>query len=409
MQVNSQISDRRTLGPWFIIEGIHSYGVTLFCYGCYFYASEVLRATDTQCLWLSAGWGFFYIFLSLLSGHLAARWGSRNMIAGMSAGCVITAAGGLVVLHFQNIWVLFAVMAAYNFTNTQIWPALESALTRSPGRMKLSSRISRFNVVWSVSSSIAYFTSGPIMNLGWSLVFLIPAACALIATFLSLGWSVPQDQLATDHITEDSLNLNEEAGGTPRRRAGVLLLMAWTSNMLAYTAMNVIIPVMPFLTRLAAPGAGIWTASLGSVWGFARFGGFLLSLFWMGWRYRARWMLAAYVLLCTGFAMVLLSPGNLTALLGGQALFGLGAAFVYAGSLTYAMHLSSGSSGHAGIHEALIGMGITMGPAVGALAGNGSRSLPNIAGAVLSLLGLGALVLFVFWYRGRSEGNGVQV
>lgn len=70
------------------------------------------------------------------------------------------------------------------------------------------------------------------------------------------------------------------------------------------------------------------------------------------------------------------------------------------------MHTSEGSGGHAGFHEALIGMGIFLGPAIVALAGGGggnvgpgleqpAAALTRIGYSVAAVLTLGALVMWI--------------
>ena len=46
--------DLRTLGPWYAVEFLNSFACTLLTAGCYDYATDVLHATPSARLWLSA-------------------------------------------------------------------------------------------------------------------------------------------------------------------------------------------------------------------------------------------------------------------------------------------------------------------------------------------------------------------
>ncbi len=170
--------------------------------------------------------------------------------------------------------------------------------------------------------------------------------------------------------------------------------MAWVANALAYMAINTLIPAMPTLTRIAAAHY----AAAGSVWGLARFAGFALFWAWAGWHYRARWMLIFHGLLAGSFFLLLFFP-RIEVLLGMQVIFGLAAAFIYSSSLYYAMHVSAGAAGHAGIHEALIGAGTCVGPMVGALSGGTPEDLGPIALGVTGALVAGGVVLGILALR----------
>ena len=111
---------------------------------------------------------------------------------------------------------------------------------------------------------------------------------------------------------------------------------------------------------------------------------------------RVRWMLGGFFSL-VGATVMLIAVPSIAVLIGGQIILGLAAALVYAGSLYYSMHLSHGAGEHAGLHEALIGMGTVVGPAVAALAGGPEDMLPKgIALGVILLLGGGVLARMGF-------------
>jgi MFS family permease len=134
-----------------------------------------------------------------------------------------------------------------------------------------------------------------------------------------------------------------------------------------------------------------------SVWGLTRAAGFLVVGKWTGWHYKARWLVGSQLALAASFLAMMIIP-SMTMLITAQIIFGLSTALIYSSSLYYAMHTSEGSGGHAGFHEALIGLGIFIGPAVGALAGGdtvGTQALQRIGYSVTAVLTLGAIIMWI--------------
>ncbi len=75
--------------------------------------------------------------------------------------------------------------------------------------------------------------------------------------------------------------------------------------------------------------------------------------------------MTAFALLILSFAAILVAP-NLAVLIAAQIFFGAAIGLIYYSSLFYSMDASDTKSEHGGIHEAAIGAGNFIGPAVGA-------------------------------------------
>jgi predicted MFS family arabinose efflux permease len=131
-----------------------------------------------------------------------------------------------------------------------------------------------------------------------------------------------------------------------------------------------------------------------SLWGFVRLAAFVALWQWPGWHYRFRWLVTAYLALVLSFAAMLIVP-NLAVVLVAQLFFGVAIGLIYYSSLFYALDASATKSEHGGIHEAAIGAGNCLGPAVGAAS---LQFLPQyassgaIAVSVLLVCGLGGLL-----------------
>ena len=182
----------------------------------------------------------------------------------------------------------------------------------------------------------------------------------------------------------------------PIARARGFLRMAWLANPFAYIAVNTLVAVMPGI----AQRLGLSTTAAGfccSLWCFARLGAFFGLWFWSGWHYKFRWMLSAYLALIAAFVVILTAPSLLVIVLA-QLLFGLAIGLIYYSSLFYSMAVGETKGEHGGIHEAAIGLGNFVGPAVGAASLHFLPQYANsgaVAVSVVLLGGLGAIA----WLR----------
>lgn len=396
-------SDLRTLGPWLLAEFLASFASMVFVTGCYDWALGPLKTSPSGRLWMSAAWGFVYIFVSLLAGRVVEKWGPRRAVITVSCLTVFTALLGLTVMALPVAWMVLLVMLPYNLTSSLTWPAIESGLTRSPGKMSLSARIAVYNLSWS-GGAFASMTHGYLEEWSFSLVFIVPAVLSALAAFCLWKWGVPADKIAAQNVPDEAEGEHELDDPAVRRRAQLLLKMAWISNPLAYVAIYVVLPIM---TQLAQQ-AGIVTlgaaAFVGSIWFIARFVGFGITWKWIGWHYKMIWQIGPLTAIALSLAGMLMIH-SLLALVFLQIVFGLSAALLYSASLYYAMHVSSGHGGHAAFHEAALGIGTMAGPMIGALSATGEldeHAMKRIALAVGSILILGGIVMIALWLRGST-------
>jgi len=106
-------------------------------------------------------------------------------------------------------------------------------------------------------------------------------------------------------------------------------------------------------------------------------------------------------LLVVSFAVILIVP-SLAVLLMAQIFFGGAIGLIYYSSLFYSMDVGEAKGEHGGIHEAAIGVGNCIGPAVGAAS---VQFLPQHANsgaiAVSALLLCGLCGLLTIWKTSR--------
>jgi predicted MFS family arabinose efflux permease len=182
------------------------------------------------------------------------------------------------------------------------------------------------------------------------------------------------------------------------------LKMAWLANPFAYIAINTVLAVIPALAHRLQLSTAL-TGLFCSLWFFTRLGTFFLLWHWTGWHYRFRWLLAAFVGLIAGFVMLLLAD-QLWLLILAQLVFGVSTGLIYYSSLFYSMDVGEDTRGeHGGVHEAAIGLGIFLGPGLGAAGQYLAPANPNASTwAVSGLLVCGLLALV--WLRLRKPPSG---
>ena len=377
----------------FSIEGMNSFGTVLFFTYLYFLLHDRFGFTDQSNLVVAALLGLCYAVASWQAGRLAQRWGYFTalkvgfcvMIAGLLAGSQLASAAG-------QITAAAVVTLGMCFT----WPVLEALISEGETPDRVPHAIGIYNITWAATNAGALFIGGTlIMKLGYQSLFYLPAA--LFALEMALTFWL--EKLPNPVVDEPSSAVASHAGGPAPRLAKSFQRMAWLANPFAYIAINTLLAVLPGIAakfHLSPMSAGF----ICSLWGFMRFLSFIVLWRWTGWHYRFRWLATAFGLLVISFAAILIAP-SLVVVLMAQLLFGAAVGLIYYSSLFYAMDASDTKSEHGGIHEAAIGVGNSVGPAVGAAAlwlapQNASMGAWAVSGLLAA--GLGGLL----WLRKKT-------
>lgn len=358
---------------------------------------------DRMNLRVAALHGAVYVFAAWQGGRFAERRGAifslkmgfAGLVACMVAGSLVTSAAALL-----------AVMVAYTMALLLIWPALEALATADVPPDRVPHMVGLYNLTWSASAAIAYFTGGPLYDwLGAWLIFTVPAVLFLVQ-FGFVFW------LARRVVTGPARPDVAEAVVAPiappvelrahPERAPTFLRLAWLANPLSYVAIYTLLAVMPGI----AGALGLTPTQVGvfcSIWFFARLVSFTILWRWPGWHYRFGLLAGGYVLLVMGFLAILIAP-NLVVLVIGQVVFGASAGLTYYSSLFYSMDLSEAKAEHGGLHEAAIGIGICAGPAVGTLSLQLFPAWPHAGALAVTAVLVGGLVaMLTVWRRGVRE------
>ena len=375
----------------YTIEGMNSFATVLFFNYLYFYLQTQFDFDDKANLAVAAWLGFTYVFAAWQAGKFAHRFGYFTalkigfglMIAGLAVGSQLASVSGVILAAtVTNIGMCF------------IWPTLEALVSESEPPAGVPRAVGIYNIVWAVTNALAFFIGGTLVEkFGFKSIFYLPLAIMLTQLALTLWLQNQVDETARAATGKPTGALPPDPDRPSPARAKTFLRMSWLANPFAYIAINTLIAVTPGLAtkfHVSPMFAGfVW-----SLWCFVRLGAFVVLWRWTHWHYRFRWLAASFAVLILSFATILLSP-NLVVLIVAQIFFGGAIGLIYYSSLYYSMDGGAAKSVHGGIHEAAIGLGNFVGPAIGAAALQFAPQYANsgaIAVSVLLLGGFGGLI-----------------
>ncbi len=377
----------------FTLEGLNSFGTVFYFNYLYFLMRDQFGFGNKLNLALASALGLFYAFAAWQTGKFAQR---RGYFAALKTGYITMAvffvAGLLLHLYwkfaFGQIFTSIGVTLGMCF----IWPTLEAFVSDGETPQGLPRVVGIYNVVWAGTAALAYFIGGTLIHLfGYKIIFILPLAVTLVMLGLTFWLQRHADEIAREAAQAAAVPAPPHQPASPH--AKTFLKMAWLANPFAYIAIQTLIAVIPGIAakfQLSPMLAGF----VCTLWYFVRLGAFAALWHWTGWHYRFRWLAAAFVVLILSFATILMAP-NLMVLIAAQIFLGAALGLIYYSSLFYSMDAGDTRGEHGGIHEAAIGLGNFVGPAVGALSLQFLPQYANsgtIAVSILLLCGLGGLI-----------------
>lgn len=396
------VHTRKSRTIFFVLEGLNALATSYFNSYLFFLLRDRFGFGNLGNLSVSALGGFVYMFAAWQGGRFAQRFGYFTALKTGFGGLAICLALGALFPSLPTALLAFigwAIMVCFT------WPTLEALISDGLGDGVLPGNIGIYNLVWSAGASSMFFIGGTLYEaLGHNSVFWLPALIhgALFLVVLCLGKNpVHTAPSAPSAMVPHPL---EAAAFAQPVSPQAFLRMVWLAIPFSYIGITTVIAVIPAL----AEKLGLSTAQAGlfcSIWMFARLGTFVVLWQWSGWHYRFRWLIGAFIGLTAGFSLLLLST-NLGVLVVAQVVFGVSIGLIYYSSLFYSMDVGETKGEHGGLHEAMIGTGMCLGPLVGTLSLCLAPGCPNAgAYAVTSLLagGLAGLISL----RVRLRGNGI--
>jgi len=343
---------------FYLIEFINCYAAVYYSNFIFFYLRRTLGFGEASNLLTAAVGGLVYIVASWQGGRLAQRYGAVRLIATGCCGIMLALALGMA---FPGAMAQVLVYCLWTMGCCMIWPALEALVSEGSGA-SLPKMVGIYNITWAGGAAVAYFTTGLLIEkLGMSSLFWLPAGLVAVELALLLPaakWLKKEKQCA---LQEKLLPLTSVVHPADHKR---FLRMAWIANPFSYVAINTVVPLIPSI----ADKLGFSTGMAGiacSLWMFVRMAAFIAFWQWTGWHYRFRWLAGACLLMIVCF-FCFLTTQSIGLLLAAQIGFGLSIGLIYYSSLYYSMNVTENQAANAGLHEAMIGAGLFIGPAFGA-------------------------------------------
>ncbi|MRR14874.1 MAG: MFS transporter [Deltaproteobacteria bacterium] len=341
---------------FYVIEFINCYAAVYYSNFLFFYLRSTFGFGEGANLLTAALGGLVYIVASWQCGKWVHRGGAIRILAlgtgtvifALALGMAVTAPAAQVLVY--GLWTVGICL---------IWPTLEMLVSERSGR-ELSKMVGIYNVTWAASAAIAYFTAGLLIEkLGMASVFWLPLGLTVVelAIVPFAAKQLAAESGLQDHVMPITASVHPADGKR-------FLRMAWIANPFSYVAINTVIPLIPSIAEKMGFSTGM-AGIICSLWMFARLAAFAVFWQWTGWHYRFRWLAGSCLLMIVCFFVFLLTQ-SVTLLLMAQAGFGLSIGLIYSSSLYYSLNVTEDQAKNAGLHEAMIGVGLFIGPAVGA-------------------------------------------
>lgn len=375
------------------ISFLASFGTGVVWNGLAFITRDSYGYGEFENLLLAIFNGGFYIAVAFAAGpivrRLAARLDARSIVVLVLA---VQAAACPIPLAVESPLVIWPVGATISAASALLWPLIESYLTAGRHGERMRNTIGWWNLVWMAAVTLAMLLMGPFLAAGraeWILAAL--AVLFTVSAVVSLALpSVPPphaEDAAAVHTTP----------AYPRLLASCRVLLPTS-----YVVVGAISPLMPYLLDgLEASRAS--QTPMTSLWLVARI--VVVAILWRTGFWHGRWstLLAATVLLVGGFGVMVLADSMLAMGIGLVA-FGTGQGIIYYTALYYAMAVGRAEVDAGGTHEALIGLGYAVGPAL-AFGGSVLAGGPGIVAAVWLAIAAASLPAAAPWWRDPSRGR----
>lgn len=396
---------------------VNSLGTGAVTLGIFFLAKSRFGLDARSTFLLGTLIGLTYIPGAVAVGpalrRMTARYRSLNARTVLAA---TTAALGLICFlpalavgnqgDDRGQWALWVFVMLYAPLSGVLWPITESYVSGGRTGRELRRAVGRFNIVWSTAIVLSFWAMAPLVQSRPLHVLTLLGLTHLAA----VGLLIPMGREPGRHIPEQR---------EPHPPVYTRLLTVFRFQLPAsYIVISALAPFLPFaLIRLDVDL--VWALPVASVWTVSRLATFALMERWHGWH--GRWWLffTTAFLMLAGFALCLIASAiggrqNLPLLIAGLAACGMGIGGIYTAAFYYVMEVGDATVTAGGSHEALIGLGYTVGPTLGLLAVVIAQSRPEAESATFepimlalvsaTVLGLAAIA-FALAYRHARRSN----
>lgn len=359
-------SAKTALAPIFWFTWLNSFSTGAATTGIFFIAASAYGFDADQNYAVGLLMGMTYIAGSLFAGPLLRRAQRRFpdlsqrrvLLLVIGALALLSLVPGTVAaLGFPGSLPIWLLVALYSPLTGVLWPVVEGYVSGGRSAKELRNAIGRFNIVWSSSLAVAFWVMGPLEAHSFVLLALLALLHLVGLVFLRAFAPEPAEHVEGEHEPHPAVYAQ-------------LLVVHRVLLATTYLVMFALVPYLPTICGELGIGKA-WQAPLASIWLVARVFTFAIFARWHGWH--GRWSTAATFagVMLFGFGLTVLAPAlatgaaGLALLAAGLFAFGIGAAALYTAALYYVMEVGKTGVDAGGSHEALIGLGYTIGPLCG--------------------------------------------
>jgi MFS family permease len=399
--VSRPAGHRTSLACAYAIEGLNSVSANLLMNGIAFYTTQNLGWSTAQNLLLMMAQGICYAAGALSADRLAGRFSKTRTLLLVNA-CLLLLIGGMQLR--LGAYVLVPLLLGMVFVSTVNWPLVESLVTEGCDARRMNRRVTIYNLTWSGVGVLTIALYGTIMHYWPAGPLVIPLICqglAVLAALVLVRKHTPPPPCPDAHAHADPAVAAQLA-----RHRRTAMWLARISLPVTFVVANTLMGVFPKLA-ITAELDGRVTTLLASLWMASRFLTFIVLGLTRFWHTRPLLLLLGSTLMLLAFLGIVLPADRLLffetsslstlmlLIVAAELVLGVVAGFVFSASLYFGMILSDGSAEHGGYHEALIGVGMVLGPGIAAAAqALVTRQAPGLAASQMpSIVAVSAVAL----------------
>ena len=331
----------------------------------------------------------FFAVLAIPFGRLSDRIDRRYLLY---AACLVLGVVSIGLPRCRNSMHLMLIFPGIGISMALFWPAYEAWLAEREGEGQLIHRVMLFNLFWSIGvtlgpafSSYLYGDANPFRPFYLAGVLCLLTLGTIIANSLRTS-DVPQTDSSPEIITEPPETLYP-----PQPVRTMHLNLARCANFTSWFLLGVLRRLAPKLTK----EMGMLLSTFGNL--MLTLGGMqTLAFVVLGTGYSTRWhyrfgpVLIVQLLAVISFLGIWKIQHTLLWVFA-FGIIGVSAAFTYFNSLYYGLDRHVDKGNKSGWHEAILGLGILLGPLLGGISadslwGTQSPYLLCAAAVVITIL-----------------------
>ena len=346
----------------------------------------------------------FFAVLAIPFGRLSDRIDRRYLLY---AACLVLGVVSIGLPRCQNSMHLMLIFPGIGISMALFWPAYEAWLAEREGEGQLIHRVMLFNLFWSIGvtlgpafSSYLYGDANPFRPFYLAGVLCLLTLGTIIANSLRIS-DIPQTDSSSEITTEPPETLYP-----PQPVRTMHLNLARCANFTSWFLLGVLRRLAPKLTK----EMGMLPSTFGNL--MLTLGGMqTLAFLVLGTGYSTRWhyrfgpVLIVQLLAVISFLGIWKIQHTLLWVFA-FGVIGVSAAFTYFNSLYYGLDRHVDKGNKSGWHEAILGLGILLGPLLGGISadslwGTQSPYLLCAAAVVITIL----VEIFIVSKNTRFSGD----